>query len=93
MRNIKYHSEREDQVEKEIDNLFTIGKWIRSCETLEQLNTIDDFLSNYCKRTGKWYHSELSALNYHLGIIDGFYMSMVDKLKPKDEKTTLEMDS
>lgn len=66
-----------NKVENELDALITIGRWAKSCETLEQLKKVKDFFYKKLRILEKEHFSwsEVSKLNYRIGITEGIIMT------------------
>lgn len=76
-----------ERVQKEIDNLVTIGNWAKSCKTKEQLQNVDKFFHNHMsniKPFNKWEMGKSHRVMFHCGIVSGMLLS-IKKLKFKKQ--------
>jgi len=81
-----------DNLEKQVEEFTYIGNWVKSCKTLEQLNTVENFLNTKIKFLAKQNFSrkDISALNYHLGVLDGTIMSIKGNYQQSLQKVRLD---
>tara|TARA_R110000851_G_scaffold85491_1_gene185921 strand:- start:62 stop:301 length:240 start_codon:yes stop_codon:yes gene_type:complete len=75
-----------NRADAEIKKLSTIGNWAKSCETPEQLKTVEKFMRVHMSNIEPFMFSrESHEVMYHCGIVDGIILS-IGKLKIKNAK-------
>jgi hypothetical protein len=72
--------------DNEIKKLSIIGNWAKSCETSEQLNSVENFMNSHVNNIKPFmFPKESHRVMYHCGIIDGIILT-VGKLKFKNAR-------
>jgi len=55
-----------------VDKTVAISTWARSCKTLVQLKTVEDFFNKLCNQS---YGTSNARITYNLGVAQGFILS------------------